>query len=208
MVVFASALAFLGISRDPAPSAYKSIERARSLECERLLGEVAEQEKRGRIKPGRPRGVYSDRDVLACRQRLLPEGLRQPGDEAILRDLEGRASRVASQVASTDGADRTWLVEAFTVNPDVGTKVAFATKAALVQEKLRVSDRVPVISAADLQVITSLPPAEAYPVACARWHATGQLRPTDVLLAMVTRHPRETNLHPGLCLDGRWSWLQ
>ena len=210
-LVFASALSFLGfVGSDPAPSLFRKRDVARSLECERLARSTAEIERAGEVKRERPRGSFGEREVLLCRQRLVREGIRQPRDEAILRDLESRVSRVAKQVASVraDLAERTWLVEAFTPDVRVGAKVTFALKAALMRESLRVSDRLPLLSAGDIEVITRLPPTEAYAVACRRWHDTGQLRPTDVLVAQITRDPRETNLHTGLCIDGRWSWLR
>lgn len=207
--VVLSGVAFLGlVPKDPAPSIWRGRDEARSLECERLLGDFAEAERLGEVKPERARGSLSERDVLACRQRLLAPGLREPSDEAILRDLEGRVGRVAAQVSSTEAAPRTWLVESFTVNPVVGTKVAFAMKSALMAERLAVSDRLPLLSAGDVSILASLPPTSKYGVACARWYATGQLRDDDALLGLVTLDRRETNLHPGICIEGRWSWLR
>ncbi len=206
--VVLGAFAFLGIvPRDPAPGLFRSREESRTFECERLFGEVAESERIGEVKTPRGRRL-GESDVLSCRQWLLDPDLRDPGDEAILRELGSRTGRVAAELAASQEAGRTWLVEAFTVNPVVGTKVAFAAKSALLAERLSVSDRVPLLSASDLEVITNLPPARAYPVACARWYAAGQLRDTDALLAMVTRDRRETNLHPGICVEGRWTWLR
>lgn len=211
MPIFLSVLSFLGfLTDDPAPGVFRSRGRARTLECERLDAEVARSVRPGEIKEERVRGAYSERDVMLCRQRLIRPGLRDPGDEALLRDLEARVSVVASQVASVraDLADRTWLVEAFTVNPQVGTKVTFALKTALMRESLRVSDRLPVLSAGDVEVITRMHPSRAYAAACRRWHATGQLGESDVLVAQITRDPRETILHTGLCVDGGWTWLR
>jgi len=202
-------LGILGFGQDPAPNAFRSRDRARRLECARTVGDVAEKELVGQVSAAKPSGV-TDPEALVCRERLLRPGLREPRDEAVLRDLEARVSAVASQVASVraDLADRTWLVETFYPDPAVGTKISFALKSALMRQSLQVSDRLPLLSATDIEIVTRLPPSRSYAVACRRWHETGQLRDDDVLLAQITRDLRETNLHTGLCIDGRWSWLR
>ena len=100
------------------------------------------------------------------------------------------------------------MVEVFYPSPQVSDKLAFATKNALGAEGLQVSDRTPVLSGDDVNVILRLPPSEAYPVACRRYQQTGGVGEQDVLLALVTRDLRETNLHTGLCVDGQWTWLR
>jgi hypothetical protein len=71
-----------------------------------------------------------------------------------------------------------------------------------------VSDRVPLLSAEDVNVLTRMHPDAAYPAACQRYAATGALGPGEALLAIVRRDPRETVLHAGLCVDGGWAWLK
>jgi len=197
------------LTRDPAPNLFRGRDDARRLECVRWFGKVAERQLPGRVAPAKPSGV-TEPEALVCRGRLLRPGLRDSRDEAVLRELESKVSAVASQVASVraDLSGRTWLVEAFYPNPAVGTKISFALKSALMRESLLVSDRLPLLSATDLEIITRLPPNEAYDVACHRWHTTGQLLPSDVLIAQIVRDRRETNLHTGLCIDGRWSWVR
>ncbi|MEN0064892.1 MAG: hypothetical protein AAGA48_22295 [Myxococcota bacterium] len=211
MIPLVAAFPFLGfIGKDPAPSVFRSSKAARELECQRVSGEVGRSRTPNEIKPDRPRGSYAERDVLYCRQRILREGVRHPRDEAVLRGLEEHANEVASLVASirADLSDRTWLVESFYPSPAVGTKIAFATKSALMRQTLKVSDRVPLLSATDIDIFMRMPPDQAYPAACERWQSTGQLRDTDVLLAQVIRDLRETRLHTGLCFDGQWMWLR
>ena len=58
------------------------------------------------------------------------------------------------------------------------------------------------------RVITRMAPDQAYPTACRRWFDTGSLDDGDALLAVVTRDPRETDLHAGLCASGTWTWLR
>lgn len=195
---------------DPAPSVFRSRKKVRSYECERLVGEAARERLPDRIREERPRGNYVEQRVLHCRQRWMRTGLRHPRDEAVLSDLRSSTAAVASQAVSVfaDFTDRTWLVETFFVNPAVSSKVGFAAKAALMTQGVTVSDRVPLLSASDVEVLLDLPPSQAYPAACLRWHATGQLRDDDVLLALVTRDRRETIYHAGVCTRGRWTWLQ
>jgi len=208
--VFLGALSWLGfIGSDPAPGLFHDRDTARSLECERYPSRVAARTRPGDVLPPGPEAV-SEGDALLCRQRLIRPGVRHARDEAVLRDLRTHVSGVASQVASlrADLVDRTWLVEAFYPDADVGTKITFALKTALMRESLRVSDRLPLLSPTDIEIITRMKPSDAYPLACRRWSDTGQLRDTDVLVAQITRDLRETNLHTGLCIDGEWTWLR
>lgn len=195
---------------DPAPSLTRSKARSRQLDCDRLSLEEAVRRFPDAVRPPRPNGDFVERSVLACAERLTRPGLRDPQDEAILRELSATAATLASRVdnLSSELLGRTWLVETYYPNVPVSTKVSFAAKDALVQRGLAVSDRRPILSAGDVDALVRMPPLEAYPAACARYAATGTLRPDDVLFAVVALDPRETELHAGLCADGRWAWLR
>lgn len=198
------------VPTDPAPGLTRSKTRSRSLECERVSAETASQRYPGQILPAAPRGDYTERSVVVCTERLMRPGLRAARDEAILSVLEARVTELANTAGALhpDLSERTWLVEAYYPSAPVATKIAFATKNVLMEEGLRVSDRVPVLSAGDIDVITRMAPDEAYPAACRRYFATGGLGENDVLMAVVSRDPRETTLHAGLCARGQWAWLQ
>jgi len=207
MVVFAF-LPFLNLA-DPAPSLTRSRARARDLVCVRVDSTRGSIDRPGRIRPTAPRGDDGTRTTLVCSQRVLRRGLRDPGDEAILAHLEERASDVALRVSSLDPAlrGRTWLVEAFTGDARVADKLSFATQNALMAQGLAVSDRVPAVGPGDVEVLTRLPPRQAYPAACERYAATGSLREGDALVAVVRLDRRATSLEAGLCVDGAWRWL-
>ena len=89
-----------------------------------------------------------------------------------------------------------------------GPPSKLAVKNALMGAGVAVSDRTPLLAAGDVDVLTRLPPLEAYPAACARYAAGGSLRPTDVLLGVMQLDPRETTVHAGACVDGSWLWLR
>lgn len=195
---------------DPAPSLFRSRKASRNLECERLTVERARELRPGELPPAKPRGEFLERDVVVCAERLLRPGLRDPKDDAILATLEDRVSEVATAAiaARPELETRTWLVETYYPNAPVVTKVSFATKNALMQQGLSVSDRVPTLGAGDIQVLTRMRPEEAYPAACQRYLSKGDLKENDALLAVVSRDPRETILHAGLCVDGNWTWIR
>jgi hypothetical protein len=195
---------------DPAPGVLRSKEYHRRLECERLSAEAASRERPGQIPPARPRGEYQDRTALICKQRVLRDGLRTPRDEAVLASLDTTMADFARTAVSNrpDLAGRTWMVEVFHPSAQVSAKVAFAGKNALMQQGVAATDRVPLLGAGDLDVLTRLPPEQAYPGACLRYWTTGGLRADDALLAIVSLDPRETSLHLGVCTDGTWTWLR
>lgn len=202
-------LLFLGLF-GPLPGPFRSKAEVRDLECERVGPYEIERDRPGAVRPVGPRGQGALREVVVCRERVLRTGVRAPDEEAVLTTLDDTASSIAIAVASLrpDLRDRTWLVEAHHTSPAVGTKIAFAAKNALVAQGLSVSDRLPLLSAADVQVVTRMAPDDAWATACRRWSDTGGLRPGDALLAVVLRDARATGLHAGVCDGGRWSWLR
>lgn len=197
-------------ARDPAPGLTMSRARSRTLECERLTAEIGHERYPGVIQAVRPRGEYVERSALVCAERLLRPGLRADRDEAILSTLQPLVTDLTAAAGQLhpELAGRTWLVETYYPSSQVSAKLSFATKNALVDQGLHVSDRTPVLSAGDVEVLTRMPPEEAYAAACRRYGDNGSLGPGDALLAVVSRDPRETILHAGLCTDGRWAWLK
>lgn len=195
---------------DPAPGALRRKAWTNNLECERLDARTGSRRYPGEIQAPSSRGSDVESFTVVCEERLLRPGLRDPLDEALLSELDPMTRALAGAAASRypELGASTWLVEVFVANPQVATKVSFGTKNALLESGLAVSDRTPTLGLSDLEVILRMPPEEAYPTACVRWFATGSLGPRDALLAVLTLDPRETILHSGLCVAGRWAWLQ
>ncbi len=196
--------------KDPAPGVLNNKTEALNLECERLNASEAARQHPGEVAPTGPRGDYYSRSALACAERFVRYGLRSAQDEAILTTLQARTTELAlaADALSPRLTDRTWLVETYYPSTQVAAKISFATKNALVDQGLRVSDRTPLLVAADLQVITRMAPDAAYPAACRRYFDNGSLGPEDVLLGVVSRDRRATVLNAGLCSGGQWTWLR
>jgi len=175
-----------------------------------VTAEAGKQRRPGQIVTSSPRGDYIERSAVICTERLMRPGLRPVRDEAILSSLDTRSAEIAITAKSLrpDLQARTWLVEVYYPSAQVASKVSFATKNALMRQGLIVSDRAPTLAAGDVDVLTRMPPDEAYPMACHRYSATGSLREGDALLAVVSLDPRETILHAGLCTRGQWTWLR
>ncbi|MFN3197555.1 MAG: hypothetical protein ACE366_03890 [Bradymonadia bacterium] len=181
-----------------------------ALDCTPMPIEAARQALPGRIPPPSARGDYIDRRAVICRERLMPRGVRVPRDDALLLELRSTAKDMAGLVAglSEDERGRLWMVEAFHPDPRMSHKISFAVKNALLDQGVKVSDRTPTLAAGDIAVIGGVEAARAYPLACTRYAAAGSLGSNHGLLAVVLRDARETTLHGGVCLDGRWRWLR
>lgn len=207
--LLAFALPFFGPG-DVSPSISRSKANARKHICSVEDADATRRTRPGLIRDEKPRGDYVERTVVICTERLMRPGLRADLDEAILEQLEPLVSELATAAAALrpDLADRTWLVESYYPNPQVGPKIGFAGKTVLVREGLQVSDRTPALSAGDLEVLLRMPPSEAYPAACRRYSESGSLGEDDVLLAIVHRDPQETSLHAAVCADGTWTWVR
>lgn len=210
VILAAVALVPFVVPTDPAPGWRRTKEESRNLECERVSNEIGTRRYPGQIVAAPPRGEDNERTVVVCNERLTRHGLRPERDEAILSTLDASATDLASAAGSMrpDLRDRTWLVEAYYPNAPVAAKISFAAKNALMRGGLSVSDRTPTLAVGDITVLTRMTPDEAFPAACQRLHATGNLGEGDALLAIVSRDPRETILHAGLCTDGAWTWLK
>ncbi len=195
---------------DPIPGIRTRRQDTRNMDCERISGELGAQRYPGVIPEARPRGDFLEREVVACKERLMRPGLRDTPDAAILDSLQLQATELAAAARTTrpDLAERSWLVEAHHTNPQVAAKVTFAAKNALGRQGLLASDRAPVLGVGDIDVITRMAPERAYDAACQRYAANGSVGPGDALLAVILIDPRETILHAGVCADGGWQWLR
>ena len=195
---------------DPGPSLTRTKTEARALDCSWMTPEEARRTMPGRVRETKARGDQARRQIVLCRQRYVDATLLSDRDRAVVLTL-GETAADAARIATgarSELAGRTWLVEAFHPSGQVSAKLTFAAKVALQGQGVAVSDRAPRLGASELEVLLRLPATELYPSACARYAATGALRPADALLALVLRDPRETVLHTGVCADGVWTWLQ
>ena len=195
---------------DPSPGAFRTKTELRDLDCEYTTVEAASERYPGRIARRAPRGELIERSVVICQERLMQPGMRLERDEAILSSLRAQVSGLTSKARALQPAltERTWLVETHYPSAPVAEKITFATQSALVSQGLTVSDRAPMLAVGDVDVLIRMPPGEAWPAACRRYHDTGSLGEGDVLLAVMVRDLRETALHGGLCVEGQWMWLQ
>lgn len=198
------------IATDPIPGLSGSMTETRNLVCERMTTEAGHRRYPGVILESAPRGDYIDRSAVVCRERLMRPAQRPLRDEAILSSLEARAAGLAAAADALrpELGERTWLVETYYPSRTVANKIAFAAKNALVSRGFRVSDRVPVLAAGDIDVVARMKPDDAYPLACRRYFAEGRLKENDALLGVLTRDRRETVLHAGVCDRGEWRWLR
>lgn len=195
---------------DPAPGFFTSIAESRRLVCEPTTLQAMRTSHPGLIEDARPRGDYADRAAMECAELVLAEGERSPADRAMLGSLEATTTNIARQLAANDvsSSERTWLVESHYPNAAVASKITFAAKAALVENGLTVTDRAPPLAVGDIDVISRTPPIDAHVLACRRYFATGKLGEADAVLGLLVLDRRETSLHAGTCVNGRWTWLR
>ncbi len=192
---------------DPAPGFSISIKESRRLVCESTTLEAMRTAHPGLLEDARPRGDYADRRAMECNEVIFGEDEQRPRDRAVLGTLNATTHAIARQVATTSPR-RVWLVESHYPDAQVASKIAFATKTALAEHGLNVSDRIPPLAVGDIDVISRMPPPRAHAVACRRYFADGKLGDGDAVLGVGLLDRRETDLHAGTCIDGRWTWLR
>ena len=117
-------------------------------------------------------------------------------------------SDLATKVQAEYPQVNQWMVEVHYEDPVVGHKIDFATKVALSELGLGVSDKVPNLRPTDLGVIGRLSPSKAHALACRRLSDDGQIADSEALLNILVVDPRQTDLIAGVCTDGNWSWVQ
>jgi hypothetical protein len=193
---------------DPAPGIWHGTKESRNLECIRMSQAQAHELHPGQVPEPPPRGEPGVTDALICTQRFLELGERKERDEVILTSLSQSVGEITDAASALGGGEVNWHVDAFYPQPEVASKIAVAARTNLAERGRKVSDRVPILAAGDISVLGRMSPKESYPLACARYFAEGSLREMDAFLGIMIVDERETQLHAGLCLGGRWRWLQ
>jgi hypothetical protein len=161
------------------------------------------------VPPTDPRSeVTQDVDVLACRRPLVRAGARGALPDALLLDLEGQVASLTSLAVPAAGHPTRLFVEAFTPDLALTQKIASAARSNLAARGLPVRRLAPMPAAADLEVLRTLPAADAIALSCRRLWAEGQLAPGDLFVVLALVDPLETTLHVGACTAERFSWLQ
>lgn len=194
---------------DPAPGLFHSKADARRLDCTFVGADPLRAAEPGVIHSAPTQLNLAETRSMPCRTRLMEHNERLPRDEAILSELTPMSAELAEAASALGpGKRRTWLVEAFHPDAAITAKIVFATKTELVSRGHIVSDKVPMLAAGDILVLATLPPEEAYPLACRRYYDHGALTDDDVLMGVMLLDTRETLLHAGLCSQGAWMWLR
>lgn len=199
--------AVAGCAHDPSPGIFTGKEEARNLECARLSHAQAHREHPGVVREPYARGSYGPTDALVCSRRLLEHDERPAQHELILSGLRRSAEEITQVAGAHAPLDVTWHVDAYHPDARVASKMSVATKTALAEKGRKVSDRVPLLAAGDLLVLSRLVAGQAYPLACARYFAGKGLDEREVLLALVSLDSRDGQIHAGLCMRGEWKWL-
>lgn len=156
------------------------------------------------------RGVnLSVTDALVCERQMLDEGERPNRDEAILSRLSTSVEELVSAADALEARpDAVWYVDAFYPDSKVASKISVATRTRLAERGHHVSDRVPLLAAGDVAVLSRMHFDQALPTACTRYFAEGTLKDPAIFLGLMIVDPRETALHAGLCVRGNWKWLR
>lgn len=194
---------------DPIHVAWKGMDEARELECERLPQKEAHRRYPAEVPPTAMRSqTLMQIDALVCHRRIVRLGEREARDEAILTHLSEEVDQISAQAIAAAAKDTDFYVDAYYPDIAVAMKIANATRHALADSSRRVSSQAPLPAAGDVDVLLGLPLQQALPVACARLQAEGTLKPNEAFLAVAVLRPQETQLHAGLCQQGLWRWLR
>ncbi|MEC8051504.1 MAG: hypothetical protein VX210_12005 [Myxococcota bacterium] len=190
----------LGFNREP--------EQTRRHDCISVDVDTAREIRPDDFGNAYPRGDFFNREAFLCREQIIEPGLRAPQTERLVNELSRLVSDLATRIQSEYPQINQWMVEVHYEDPVVGHKIDFATKVALSELGLGVSDRVPNLRPTDLGVIGRLSHSKAHDLACRRLTDDGQIGDSEALLNILVLDPRQTDLIAGVCTDGNWSWVQ
>lgn len=202
-------LALCACAYDPAPGLVTSRREARQFECVRLTKQAAHLRFPGEVSAEAARSLADERvDALVCQPRFLSLDERAPRDEAILSTLRSQIDSLIQLASTSNPGTLVWYVDAFYPEQTVAAKIAGAAKVSLFEHGRAVSDRVPVLAAGDVAVISRMTPQRSYETACKRYFDEQILGEGDAFLGLMILDARETQLHAGVCQRGQWQWVQ
>ena len=199
---------FAGRPYDPSPGIWHGKAEGRNLDCSPLSQQRAHELHPGEIPAPLARLNNQESEALICTRRIMRNGERPDRDEVILASLRTSVGEIAEVASALGQGELTWHVDAFYPQPEVAGKISVAARTELAEQGRRVSDKVPVLAAGDIQVLGRMAPKDAYPLACKRYFEQHALGDDDAFLGIMLVDERETQLHAGLCLDGEWRWLR
>jgi hypothetical protein len=208
-------LLFYGdVAGDPIHAAWGGRSALRDFECERLPQAEAHDRFPASVPaPNARTTVLVEIDALVCGHRIVERDARSPRDEAILSRLGVEVDEL-SALASQRGSSTThWVVDAHYPNPVLVRKIATASRVALAERGLAVSDTTPLLSAGDVEILRTLPMRDALPHACRRLYETNVLESQSfgddvAFLSIALLDANETQLHAGTCQKGTFTWLR
>lgn len=212
--VLANLLVYGDIYDDPAAQGFFGRQQARQLDCERLSQAKAHERYPGEVPPPHTRSsALMQIDALVCQHRVVADDMREPRDEVILQKLEEDVAELTGLAALETGPETRWVVDAYYPNPAIIRKIAGASRVALAERGLWVTDQPPRLSAGDVEVLRTLPMRDALPVACRRLFSSralegGPLGDDVAFLSLALLHPSESQLHAGLCRRGQFRWIR
>ena len=187
----------LGIIREP--------KETRRHECTPLDLNTARKIRPEAFGKNYPRGDFLNREAFLCQEQIVEPGLRSPQTEQLITHLSSLTTTLAAKIQAAHPNVQRWMVEVHSDEPVVGHKVDFATKVALSELGLQVSDHVPNLRPTDLGVIGRLSHSQAHDVSCRRLIDDFQIDRGDALIRILVVDPRQTNLIYGVCTQAGWS---
>lgn len=209
-LVVMSFVVLLERTSDPSAGVMRSKQESRNLECQRISQAEAHARHPVAVPEPAARATSAVTDALDCQRLYMREGERPARDELVLSSLRKDVSELIATAAAKipNGQSVVWHVDAFYPEQAVAAKVAVAARTQMAELGFAVSDRVPLLAAGDIAVLGRMPPQQAYPVACSRYVAQGLLDDNHVFLGFMLVDAREGQLHAGLCMRGKWTWLR
>ncbi len=209
LLLFSALFGFSDHVNDPIHQGWKGRSHLRDLQCERLPQAEAHRRHPGFVPPTDMRSqTQMQIDALVCERQVVSEGLRSARDEAILSQLDSEVAAIVSQAIALSADDTRFMVDAFYPSPQMAGKIRTATLQELAEAGRTTSTKMPLLAAADIEIIQGLRVQDALPIACARLFAEGNLAADQAFVGVALIRAEETQLHGGLCQAGGWRWLR
>ena len=212
-LLFSYFLGYGDLINDPIQAGWQGRRALRQFECERVSQAQAHQRFPALVPVTDARATAMMQiDALVCQHRVIADGARSVRDQLILDRLGDEVGELSALAAASGDAGTRWIVDAYYPDPNMVRKIANASRVALVERGLKVSDQAPRLSAVDVEMFRTLAMRDALPLACRRMHETGALADKAgeniSFLAIALLHEKESQLHAGTCVRGVFRWLR